>query len=138
MGSFKKHKWQFTLLLPVTPESFSVIVTPPALLKLHPQIFRFFSFLKNKSIFYEYGWFASIWGPQVYLEPLEARRGLWIWGTRVTDDCETPCQCWELNVGSLDEQLVLWNTEQSHQPPIFYFTFNMVLKFYWFTSSHKF
>jgi hypothetical protein len=27
----------------------------------------------------------------------------WIPGTRVTDSCELPCGCWELNSGSLDE-----------------------------------
>ena len=28
-------------------------------------------------------------------------------GTRVTDSCEPPCGCWELNPDSLEEQAVL-------------------------------
>ena len=36
--------------------------------------------------------------------------------TEVTDRCELPCGCWELNLGPLEEQSVLLNTEPSLQP----------------------
>jgi hypothetical protein len=35
----------------------------------------------------------------------------------ITDGCELPCVCWELNSGLLEEQLVLLTTEPSLQPP---------------------
>ena len=31
------------------------------------------------------------------------------------DGCKTPCHCWELNSGSLEEQSVLWTSEPSLQ-----------------------
>jgi hypothetical protein len=34
----------------------------------------------------------------------------------ITDDCEPPCGCWDLNSGPLEEQPVLLTTEPSHQP----------------------
>jgi hypothetical protein len=34
----------------------------------------------------------------------------------ITDDCELPCGCWELNSGPLVEQPVLLTTEPSVQP----------------------
>ena len=39
----------------------------------------------------------------------------------ITDDCEPPCSCWELNSGSLEEQSVLLTTEPSLQPCILEF-----------------
>jgi hypothetical protein len=41
------------------------------------------------------------------------RRGHWI---PITDGCEPPCGCWELNSGPLEEQSVLLTTEPSFQP----------------------
>jgi hypothetical protein len=35
----------------------------------------------------------------------------------ITDGCEPPCGCWELNSGPLEEQSVLWTAEPSLQPP---------------------
>ena len=35
----------------------------------------------------------------------------------VTDGCEPPCGCWEMNSGSLEEQPVLLTSETSLQPP---------------------
>jgi hypothetical protein len=35
----------------------------------------------------------------------------------ITDGCEPPYGCWELNSGPLEEQLVLLTTEPSLQPP---------------------
>ena len=37
-------------------------------------------------------------------------------GTGVTDSCELPCGCWELNSGPLEEQPVLLTAEPSPQP----------------------
>ena len=34
----------------------------------------------------------------------------------VTDGCEPPCGCWDLNSGPWEEQLVLLTTEPPHQP----------------------
>jgi hypothetical protein len=36
--------------------------------------------------------------------------------TRVTDSCEMLCECWESNLGLLEEQLMLLNAELSLQP----------------------
>jgi hypothetical protein len=36
-------------------------------------------------------------------------------GTEVTDSCELPCGCWELNLGPLEEQPVLLTMEPSLQ-----------------------
>ena len=38
-------------------------------------------------------------------------------GTGVTDSCELPCGCWELNPGPLEEQSVLLTTGPSLQLP---------------------
>ena len=35
----------------------------------------------------------------------------------ITDGCEPPCGCWELNLGPLEEQAVLLTTEPSLQSP---------------------
>ena len=35
----------------------------------------------------------------------------------ITDGCEPPCGCWELNSGPLEEQAVLLTSEPSLQPP---------------------
>ena len=55
----------------------------------------------------------------VCLVPVEAIRSL---GTGVTDSCEQPCGCWELNLGPLEEQEMLLTTEPSLQ------TQNLILK----------
>ena len=34
----------------------------------------------------------------------------------ITDGCEPPCGCWELNSGPLEEQLMLLTAEPSLQP----------------------
>jgi hypothetical protein len=34
----------------------------------------------------------------------------------ITDNCESPCGCWELNWGPLEEQPVLLTTKTSLQP----------------------
>jgi hypothetical protein len=38
----------------------------------------------------------------------------------ITDGCEPPCGCWELNSGPLEEQTVFSTTEPSLQPPKLY------------------
>ena len=35
----------------------------------------------------------------------------------ITDDCEPPCGCWELNSGHLEEQAMLLTIEPFLQPP---------------------
>ena len=40
----------------------------------------------------------------------------------ITDGCEPPCSCWELNSGPLEEQSVLLTTELSLQPPSLLFS----------------
>ena len=42
-------------------------------------------------------------------------------GTGVTDGCEPPCMCWELNLGPLEEQSVLLTTKPSLHSLIFIF-----------------
>ena len=37
-------------------------------------------------------------------------------GTGITDCCELPCGCWELNWGPLEKQPVLLTAEPSFQP----------------------
>jgi hypothetical protein len=39
----------------------------------------------------------------------------------ITDGCESPCGCWELNSGPLEEQTVLLTTESSLQPREFFY-----------------
>jgi hypothetical protein len=34
----------------------------------------------------------------------------------ITDSCETPCGCWELNSGPLEDQSVVLTSEPSLQP----------------------
>ena len=50
-------------------------------------------------------------------------------GTGVTDSCELPCGCWELNPGALEEQAVLLTTEPSLQLIVFSFVFVFVYFF---------
>lgn len=49
--------------------------------------------------------------PLMYAMPVEVRRGLL--GTGATGVCEPPCRCWNSNMGSLKEQLLLLITERS-------------------------
>ena len=42
----------------------------------------------------------------------------------ITDDCEPPCGCWDLNSGPSEEQSVLLTTEPSLQPRILYVNMN--------------
>ena len=47
----------------------------------------------------------------------------------ITDGCEPPCGCWELNSGPLEEQAMLLTSEPSLQPLIVF----LILK-YFFTQ----
>ena len=38
----------------------------------------------------------------------------------ITDGCEPPCGCWELNSGPLEEQAMLLTAEPSLQPCIIF------------------
>jgi len=40
----------------------------------------------------------------------------------ITDGCEPPCGCWELNSGPLQEQSVLLTTRSPIQPPRWFFS----------------
>jgi hypothetical protein len=42
-------------------------------------------------------------------------------GAGITDGCEVPYKCWELNLGSLKEQPVFLTVEASLSPSIIYF-----------------
>ena len=44
----------------------------------------------------------------------------------ITDGCEPPCGCWELNSGPLEEQSVLLTTEPSLPPPVILFIMSTV------------
>ena len=47
----------------------------------------------------------------------------------ITDGCEPACGCWELNLGPLEEQLVLLTTDSSLQRVIlFYIVLYSLLK----------
>jgi hypothetical protein len=59
----------------------------------------------------------------------------------ITDGCEPPCGCWELNSGPLEEQSVLLTTEPSLQPSssssFFFFSFSFfffIYLFFFFTE----
>jgi hypothetical protein len=47
----------------------------------------------------------------------------------VAYSCELPCGCWEMNLGLLEEQSMLLNTEPSLQPRFLFFFFVFVLGF---------
>jgi len=57
------------------------------------------------------------------------RRGHWI---PITDGCEPPCGCWDLNSGPLEEQSVLLTAEPSLQPRFMVLNFEFVLFFFFF------
>ena len=54
----------------------------------------------------------------------------------ITDGCEPPCSCWELNSGPLEEQSVLLTTEPSCQPPRAIFL--IVITVYWRVCSQSY
>lgn len=39
-------------------------------------------------------------------------------GTGVSDCCESPCRCWELNLGTMGDQPILLTTDPSLQPTL--------------------
>jgi hypothetical protein len=48
----------------------------------------------------------------------------------ITDGCEPPCGCWELNSGSLEEQSVLLTAEASLQPLGLYYNYILFSLFF--------
>jgi hypothetical protein len=46
----------------------------------------------------------------------------------ITDGCEPPCGCWDLNLGPLEEQSVLLPAEPSRQP---------YKQYSWYISTHS-
>ena len=47
----------------------------------------------------------------------------------ITDGCEPPCGCWELNTGPLEEQSVLLTSEPSLQPQTLSFSKLLVIHY---------
>jgi len=47
----------------------------------------------------------------------------------ITDGCEPPCGCWELNSGPLEEQSVLLTAEPSLQPNMQIYFYQLILSF---------
>jgi hypothetical protein len=64
-------------------------------------------------------WFCFVFLRFIYFK--NVRRGHWI---PITDGCEPPCDCWELNSGPLEEQSVLLISETSVRPQLFWFLSN--------------
>jgi len=81
-----------------------------ALMEHSLQILRFISFFFLKILFY------CIW---VYCSCLQTHQKRA--SDLITDGCEPPCGCWDLNSGPLEEQSVLLTTEPSLQPQIYIF-----------------
>jgi hypothetical protein len=52
----------------------------------------------------------------------------------ITDGCELPCGCWDLNSGPPEEQSVILTAEPSLQPTTFNSTLNM--KIIYDTNAH--
>jgi len=58
----------------------------------------------------------------------------------ITDGCEPPCGCWELNSGPLEEQPVLLTTEPSLQPLPSFFqcqVSKVSVGVFWFLDSYS-
>ena len=53
----------------------------------------------------------------------------------ITDGCEPPCGCWELNSGPLEEQAMLLTTEPSLQPPRDIFTWVLGVRPAWIDQA---
>ena len=70
--------------------------------------FVFHALLKADSLLFMYV-------HHVYALPMKARRGRQILRSAVTNGYESPCGCWELNLGPLGKQSVLLTTEPSLQ-----------------------
>jgi len=63
-----------------------------------------FFFFKDLFIYYIYKYTVAVQTHQKRASDL------------ITDGCEPPCGCWELNSGPLEEQSVLLTAEPSLQP----------------------
>jgi hypothetical protein len=60
--------------------------------------------------------FVLFWCTFMFCLPVCLCEGVGSAGMGVTDSCELPCGCWELNPCLLEEQPVLLITEPSLQP----------------------
>ena len=65
---------------------------------------------------------------------LQARRGHQI---SLYDGYKSPCGCWELNSGPLEDQTVLLTSEPSLHPPPCCFLFYRMLEFWWHHRSQE-
>jgi hypothetical protein len=71
-------------------------------------------------LFYVYGCSPA----HISMYPWRLEEGIGSSGTGVTDECKPPCGFWGLNSGPLQEQQVVWTTEQSFKTSISFFFFN--------------
>jgi hypothetical protein len=53
----------------------------------------------------------------------------------VTDGCEPPCGCWDLNSGPLEEQSMFLTTEPSHQLECIFLMVNVNERLLFFSSQ---
>lgn len=74
---------------------------PPTCLPFLPSFFKFCFLCMNALP-------ACMSVPYAYLVPTEPLRGQPVPGSGVIDNCESRCGCWEVNLGHLKEQPVLW------------------------------
>ena len=103
------HKWQ-------TPVFLSWQISSIRPVQLFPSLFGWKSGLLASSqhyILFIVYMFVSVWAcTRVCSNWSGQKRALY----PITDGCEQPCGCWELNSGPLEEQSVLLTTEPSLQP----------------------
>lgn len=70
-----------------------------------------------KNVFYVYGYFGCMYiSVPCACHPWKPEKGIESLGTGVTDDYKLLCGFWELNMGPLGENRVLWIAELSLQP----------------------
>ena len=72
-----------------------------------PERIELFFFLKTYLFFYVYSILSTCMPARQKRTP-----------NLITDGCEPPCGCWELDSGPLEEQPVLLTSEQSLQLPV--------------------
>jgi hypothetical protein len=87
----------------------------------HPELyswllFFFFNLFLFIFLFKKYLFISCMWVYYRCLQTHQKRAS-----DPITDGCEPPCGCWELNSGPLEEQSVLLTAEPSLQPHLFFF-----------------
>lgn len=95
--------------------------TMPNFIKRLTLLLSLFTFFLDffEILFYVYECFACMHVYHVHVEcSWRSEQGIGFPGTAVIDDCEAPCGRWELNLGLLQEQMLL-TTEPSLKPRSF-------------------